>query len=161
MKILAPQTVIVSADESSNYQALYFSSFAITFGSAPAWLAWRRPDCLHCLPCLNIIERTIIMKTQSASQPKPEFNEFVKLFTMWSPYSSNSLVLTLHLHQINFLAEINFLTKKFHVLKHLRQCDTSNYKPYGGSRLSLNKQTSEKYNFIKLIWFQGNLRPRQ
>ena len=162
MKILAPQTVIVSADESSNYQALYFSSFAITFGSAPAWLAWRRPDCLHCLPCLNIIERTIIMKTRTASQQKPEFNEFVKLFTLWSPYSSNSLVLTLHLHQIKFLAEINFPTKKFHVLEHSGQCDTSNYKPYGGSGVSFNKQTSEKYN-IKLIYlmsyYYGNLRP--
>ena len=45
VKILTPQTVIVSADESSNYQALYFSSFAITFGSPvlhPAWLGSSR-----------------------------------------------------------------------------------------------------------------------
>ena len=39
--------------------------------------------------------------------------------------------------KLNFLPEINFPTKKFHVLEHLRQCDTSNYKPYGGSRLVL------------------------
>ena len=52
--------------------------------------------------------------------------------------------------KLNFLPEINFPTKKFHVLEHLRQCDTSNYKPYGGSRLSFDRPGITTDQFINI-----------
>ena len=129
MKILAPQTVIVSADETGNYLALSFWSFAITFGCAGS-------SALPCLTCLNIIERTIIMKPGALAAKTPHLMSLLN-FSQCDHPIHQILWFWLCIHiKLNFLPEINFPTKKFHVLEHLRQCDTSNYKPYGGSRLS-------------------------
>ena len=65
------------------------------------------------LPCWNIIELTILMKPGAPAQKHKSLMSLLLFQIPWSPYTSNSLVFTLHSNQIKFSSRNHFSKPKY------------------------------------------------